>query len=300
MFVAVTGGSGFIGQWLLRTLGDQHSLLILGRDLNKKELIVDDKEFKYFVTDYSVDSLLKILENCEAVVHLSAKRSGKEHGTFLGFADNVLISANLFEACKILKIRNIVNVSSVAVYSYLNQLPWAEDQNIHPLSFYGISKATTEELADYYNYEHGLRIKTLRLAQVVGMGEREGFLLMEFVKRAFNKQILYVYGKGQGRREYIYVKDVVDAIAAVLKYPGEFGVFNVGTDKNIYNYELAEVINDVFDNRNNLKFLSDYPEDKTTRLMSSEKAKNTFNWQAKWSLKDAFWDMKKSMDSIKL
>ncbi len=295
MRIAVTGGTGFIGRWFLRMYGDQYDCLVLGIEPDIDELVVDGKSFTFIRTDYSIGDLTEHLQSVDAVVHLAAKRP-EANSLMSDYLENIKISSNLFEAARMLSVTNIVHMSSISVYSTEQTIPWLESCDVNPMSFYGISKLTIEKLSHYYNFNHNMKVKNLRLAQVVGVGEREGYMLSVFMKKAMNKQALTLWGKGKGRREYIYIKDVADAMDCALNKPGESGTFNIGMGKNTSHRELAELINEVFDNPGGITFSPDKTEDKSTFLMNITKAGIILGWQPKWELKDAFDDMKKLLN----
>jgi nucleoside-diphosphate-sugar epimerase len=292
MKIAITGGSGFIGKWLIKKLGGGNDLIVLGRK-NVEAIQVGGNTYKYVSTDYSKERLQGQLIGCEAVVHLAAKRPGKDTGeTFDAHYENIRISADLFEACRILNINKIIHMSSRSVYGPANSVPWSEEQAARPASYYGIAKLAVEKLAENYNSRYGMEIVSLRAAQVFGVGEREGYIMAEFIKSASAGQALTVYGRGEGRREYIYIKDIVDAVESALGKKAR-GVYNAGTGMNYSHKELAEIINEVFDNTGNIKYMPDMPEDKGVCLMDTAMIRRELGWEPKWMLKDALMDMKK-------
>ena len=293
MKITITGGTGFIGKWVLKNFVDEHEVIVLGR--NREDLIqgVDETAYTYLQTDYSKTHLCELLKGSDAVVHLAAKRT--DAGGFESYWPNMAISYNLFESCLETRINNIVALSTISVYSEANSLPWSEDQKVSPLSLYGISKATMENLAEYYNKVNDLNIKCLRVAQVLGLYERSGFMLNTFIEQACRKEELKVYGSGEGRREYIYVKDVVSAIKKALDESLTAGLFNIGTGVNISHLELGKLINEVFDNKNNLALVPHIKEDKTVYLMDITKAERIMSWIPKWSLAEGLKDIKAIM-----
>lgn len=299
MKIALTGGTGFIGKWILDLYNEKHEFVLIGRDKNIKEYEYNGVRYKYFNTDYSQESLSKILkEGFDAVIHLAAQRPGINYNSE-GFdisIKNINISINILEACKENNLSNIVFASSISNYSIYNELPWKEDMQTQPIGYYGIGKVTVENLCNYYNEKYGMKIKNLRIARVVGVGEREGFMLMNFINKAYRKETLKLYGEGIGRREYIYVKDVASAFVNSVECKDKKGIFNIGTNENLSHRELAELINKVFDNEGNLELILDKEEDKTIFLMDSNKAKEELGWKHKWSLESALLDMKEIMD----
>ena len=294
MRIALTGGSGFIGKWIIKELADEHEFVVLGRSRAITQLSVGAQPIRYLNTDYGTTSLMATLKNVDAVVHLAARRPGLKSTseTFQDFLPNIEIASNLFEVCTVLNIKNIVNISSISVYGLNNPLPWSEAQRCFPESYYGVAKLCTEHLANYYNRQKGTAIKSLRVAQVVGVGEREGFLLMTFINKARRQETLQVFGTGTGQREYIYVKDVASAVGAAIKTGNSGGCFNIGTGKTTAHKDLAEMINTVFENQGTVTFLQDKPEDPSRHLMDVNKAGRELHWQAEWSLEAALEDMK--------
>lgn len=293
MKIAITGGAGFIGRWVLEAINTEKSITVLGRNKDRKNVIVGDNEFEYLSTDYSEHDLLNKLKGHNALIHLAATRVGVSD--FEPYLENIVISQSLFEACKQNGIRNIVSLSSISVYSDINRIPWREDDYVAPISFYGISKVTVEKLAEYYNKTQSMYIKSLRVARVVGHGERTGFMLMNFINQAFNKETLKVYGTGSGAREYIYVRDVADAILHSLSSEKKAGIFNVGTGGNISHYKLAELINEVFDNQHNIKLVREIAEDSSVFLMDSQKTKGELAWIPKWTLEEGLREIRDIM-----
>ena len=290
MKITITGGTGFIGKWFLKSFVDEHELIVLGR--NREALIpgVDETAYTYLQTDYSKTHLCELLKGSDAVVHLAAKRTNA--GGFESYWPNMAISYNLFESCLETGINNIVALSTISVYSEANSLPWSEDQKVSPLSLYGISKTTMENLAEYYNKVHDLKIKCLRVAQVLGLYERSGFMLNTFIEQARRKEELKVYGRGEGRREYIYVKDVVSAIKKALDQNVPAGLFNIGTGVNISHLELGNLINYIFDNKDNLTLVPGIEEDISIFLMDISKAEKVLGWTPKWSMGEGLNDIK--------
>ena len=297
MKIAVTGGSGFVGQWLLRRLKDEHDFVVIGRKIGKKKLEVKGKQFRYIETNYLKKDLSKKLRNIDAVVHLAATRVGSN--SIVDFMSNITVSENLFNSFLENDISNVVCLSSISVYSDITERPWNEEQRVSPHSFYGISKVAMENIGHYFNRSKDMNIKSLRVAKVLGYGERSGYMLNTFINQAFQKETLLVYGGGSGRREDIYVKDVADAIICALDKPDLTGIFNIGTGKNISHLELARLINEVFDNKGNLKFKRDVKEDTFNLLMDIRKAKDKLGWTPQWTIRDGLNDIRSIMEMKK-
>lgn len=292
MKIAVTGGSGFVGSGLLPAAAAAgHGITVIGRREGVRDLTVSGHFFTYARTDYSVESLVRIIAGHDALVHLGAAKVTPDWG-IEAYLQSVGTAAAVLEACRLTELANVVLLSSRTVYSAQNLLPWSEETQVVPLNLYGAAKAAIEILGRFASAQQGLHCKSLRLAQVLGHGEREGFLANTFIRQAAAGQSLQVYGSGSGRREFIYLKDVAAAILAALGKGEVCGIFNIGTGTAVSALELAEQVNAVFDNSGNLARRPDLPEDASTHLLDVTKARLQLGWSAHWTLEEALRDMR--------
>jgi len=297
MKIIITGGSGFIGKYLSEDLSISNKVYILGRKKNKIDVEVNSGlRVPYFFTDYSIADLSRIFDEIkpDAVVHMAALRLQKDATLIPDYMNILILSANLFRVCLEKGITNIINISSKSVYSPELTIPWNENNLVSPENYYGLSKAWIETTASFF-CKKGLNIKTLRLAQVIGIGEREGYVLQIFLENARRKIPIKVFGTDKGRRQYIYVKDVLRAIDICLMKPYLSGIFNIGMHKSHSFYELAYTINKVFNNKAGIIRLFDQGEDENNYLMDIEKAKKILNWEPVYDLELSYIDIKKTI-----
>lgn len=223
---------------------------------------------------------------------MGAKRSDKEREkSICNYFDNIQISEALFEACEKLGITNIVNISSIAVYDAALEYPFAEKGNTTPISNYGIVKRAIEDIAYLKNKKNGMKIKSLRVAQVMGVGERAGYMLSIFLDKCLKKETLSVYGTGKAGREYIYVKDVAKAIICAAEAKEKAGVYNIGSGVLTSNLELAQSYCSVFENEKGYVLL-DKPEVLEYYLMNVKLAEKELGFKADYTVKTALEDMK--------
>ena len=294
MRVAITGATGFIGRHIVRALHDRGDhLILLGRDIEKLQSTFSAQTgvFRLVQSDY-VQGLDTALKGVEAVVHLAGLRYWKDRVMMDYIRSNVVNTDRLFSSAVAHGIDNIVFASTIAVYNpRFNSAPFSEDQCCSPQTHYGVSKLVCEKIAFYDNSRFGTKIKSLRIGQVVGQGEREGFMLSAMIRQARSKQPIEVWGEGVGTRDYVYIKDVVQAILDALDHPYTAGLFNISRGEAVTHLQLAETINQAFGNVGNVTFAADKLEDTSCVFASCERAECELGWRANWDLAEMFADL---------
>lgn len=292
MKIGVIGSSGFIGtNFVKNALMLDH--VIFGWDIVPPKVeCYEQKSFHFYQWRDNNFEHEDLLSECDGILILAAKRFTEEFSMDDYFV-NIRIVSTILDHCIKTNIKNIVILSTTGVYSDDN-IPWKEERSNIPANLYGASKAAVDELIKMYNQKHGLNIKSLRLAQVIGLGERKGYLLNTFIDNAIKKQPLNIWGTGAGRRQYVYIKDVISAIFAAFS-SSKGGIYNVGIQGDVSAYELAMLINHVFENDGNYQVLKEKPEDLQRRCMDVTKIKEELGWETAYTVETALYDLKKTI-----
>jgi len=245
-------------------------------------------------TDYSYESLMNTIYDVNAFIHLASVRGITS--SFADYIENLRITENVYRSCYESKIYNVVFSSSIAIFSDEKELPWKEGTKPSPISAYGISKLCCEHIGDFYNNKYNMSIKNLRFPPVYGVvsdnDQIKGRMINTFIQQAFNKEMLKLNVDSNGYREFLYVKDAVRAIISALKSDNKRGSFNIGSNEVFTNLQIAELINDVFNNSSNLMTISNNSNSKSySAYFNCEKAKLELGFIPIYSMKEAMYEI---------
>lgn len=297
MRVGLTGGTGFIGQYLINEFGGEMEFVVPTRQKDFSSL--DGKAV--YVHIESPDDFSGVFSGCEAVVHLAGQvMHGMDAGLRVdSYVDNISLSERVFDACRQLEIDNVVNASSVAVYDQIDETPVREDGPCQPNSIYGVMKIAVEKIAEIYNRRFDMNIKTLRLAQGVGVQKHmdENSFWTMLIKNSYLGKDIPLYGRGITGRDIIYVKDMAYALCCAVKKPREKGCFNIGTGRVTSNAELAEAFSRGFGRGSGIECI-DKPEPGIRTCMDIRKAEQILGFVPRYDLAAMVADIKEEYQKI--
>lgn len=286
--VAVTGGSGFIGRYLLAELGNLgYRTVSIGRGPSADR-----------VTDYSLDSLSEALEGVDAVVHLAGRRMLREDAPndLTPFVEpNILAVASLAKAAKACGVSRIVFASTIGVYLGGGGSPFSESQLVCPVNAYGLSKLSAEAYLEMWARNTNISVITLRLAAVYGYGERGTPVLMKFINQAIAGETLRVLGNPTYPIDQLYIKDAVSAFLAALKFAEAAGTFNIGGGCSWRLEEIARTVNAVFDNSENIEIADKPYLALPVAHMNITKAETELRWTPRFDLRAGLQDFKSTL-----
>lgn len=212
MRVLVTGGAGFIGRQVVRSLlerGDEVTVLDLREQASDGVRHVQGD----IRTPDSVEEALTA--GSDAVVHLAAltRVLDSVNDPDGVFRTNVLGTHHLLERCRLLDVPRFVFASTNAVVGDVGSRVIVEEMPLHPLTPYGATKAAAENLLSAYSAVYGLTCALLRFTNVYGRGMQEkDSVIARLMRAALDGGRIEIYGDGSQVRDYVYVSDVVKAI----------------------------------------------------------------------------------------
>jgi len=253
MLILVTGGAGFIGSHLVDKLVElgysvrvidnlsSGSLDNIKHHLERKSIefvnldIKNYEELRRFVKDKDVEVVFHFAANPEVRVSTTNPE--------IHFRENIVATFNILEASRLGGVKEIVFASSSTVYGEVGSIPVPEETPTRPVSVYGASKASCENLLHAYSSLYGIRAVVLRYANIVGPRLRHGVIYDLLMKLSRNRSELEVLGDGEQTRSYLHVKDAVEAtILAWRSTRDHYVVLNVGNTDYITVRDIVSTI----------------------------------------------------------
>jgi UDP-glucose 4-epimerase len=249
----VTGGAGFIGSHLVEKLVASRCQVSVLDDLSsgkRANLDALARRIRFIQGDIRDSAALKAAAaGCEVIFHLAAVVSvPKTTEDPLGSAAvNETGSLQVLEAARAARARRVVFASSSAVYGDEPTLPKREDMPPRPLTPYAVQKLAVEYYLRIYQSLYGLETTGLRFFNVFGPRQDPSSpysgVISIFITQALRGAPPVIYGDGRQSRDFVYVRDVVEALISAATAPSAPGrVFNVGTGKSVSINSLWERI----------------------------------------------------------
>lgn len=239
--IAVTGGSGLLGRYLVRQLVDNgHEVLVLGRSTGAKPAV----GVRYAVTDYSLSSLASLLAGVEQVFHLAALRGGSR--LVSPYIENIEIAENVAIASRDSGVSVFFNASSISVYTSGRPSPvYLEGRDEAPGNGYGLSKLWAEA-AIARAVSGACRVVHGRFGHLYGAFERNEYAINKFLASARVGELISVDQNAWDSRDFVFAKDAARAATLLVEESQFEGVVNVGSGAPSSLGEMAEHIADVY------------------------------------------------------
>ena len=303
----VTGAAGFIGSHLCEALLAR-DIEVIGidcftdyypREIKEKNISVfkSNPKFQFVEGNLLTHNLSNIIEKVDTVFHLAAqpgvRYSWENFEVYL--QNNIYATQKLLEACKE-KRPQFVFASSSSVYGNA-PLPITENVSPIPISPYGLTKATCENLCKLYATEFKIPTIALRYFTVYGPRQRPDMAIYKFFNSLIEGKEIDIYGDGTQTRDMTYVSDIVEGTLLAGEFETDYMVFNIASGERTPLNDVIKIIEKLTGRKAKLNYKPAAKGDMKDTLAETGKAKAYLNYEPKVKLEEGLgkylaWHMK--------
>ena len=298
--VLITGGAGFIGSTLARTLVGRNRVIIydnFARDALSGTDLADEKNLDVVKASVLDPEALKeamrgvsYLVHCAGITGIDTVMKRPVDTMRV----NMVGSACVLEAAAVQD--GIKRVTCFSTSEVFGQVAFRSEETTPTVLgavgegrwTYAVSKLAEEHLAYAYFKERGLPTVSLRPFNVYGPGQVGEGALRIFVERALAGEDIVIHGDGTQIRAWCYVEDMLEGILRSLLLPQAVGEsFNIGNPRTIITiYGLANTVVRVLDSQSTIRFQPKVSADIELRIPHVEKAREVLEFEAKIDLEE--------------
>ncbi len=285
--LVITGGDGFLGRFLVRTLEERG----FGNIFIPK---IKDYDLR------KIDDVIKMYSDSKAdiAIHLAAVVGGiganrENPGSF--FYDNLIMGVQLMEFARKTGVEKFVAIGTICAYPKYTPVPFREEDlwNGYPEETnapYGLAKKMLLVQSQAYRQQYGFNSIFLLPVNLYGPGDnfdpKSSHVIPALIRKFYEAKLngdneVVVWGTGKATREFLYVEDCANAVAdATEKYNGPEPV-NIGAGFEISIKDLAEKIKDIVGFSGKITWDVSKPDGQPRRCLDTSKAEKEFGFKAK-------------------
>lgn len=248
--ILVTGGTGFIGSYLLRSLVEVNGYEVSSFSNEDPNPPIEGVIYnRGDIGNYN--EVKDALGGKEVIVNLAAIlgvfnsiRNPEEYVDV-----NVKGAINVLRAATHFQVERFIQASSDAIYGAYPLVDGGINEDFSPLTPpnpYAVSKLAQEYFCHSYFYTHNLPLIALRFSNVYGPRQREKNIIWTFIEDAANKKPLVIFGDGNHGRDFTYVQDAVQGIIRALNKGRVNEAYHISSGSFLRIKELASLVADNF------------------------------------------------------
>jgi UDP-glucuronate 4-epimerase len=318
--ILVTGSAGFIGFHLSRRLLETGEAVVGLDSLNayydpklkaaRLAILQGHQGYRHATLDLiDRDGVTALFAEVKptAVVNLAAQAgvrySLESPRTYVD--SNVVGFLNVLEACRAQPPAHLLYASTSSIYGNHRNMPFSvHDAASHPITLYSATKAANEAMAHAYAHLFGIPATGFRFFTVYGPWGRPDMALFKFTDAILKGQPIDVYGEGRMSRDFTYVDDIVDGLAAAIHRPpaanpawdatnpdpatsaAPWRVLNLGAGRRVALMRYIEVLEEKLQKRATLNLMPMQPGDVTDTDADTEETQAVLDYRPKISVEE--------------
>lgn len=291
----VTGGAGFIGSHLCRSLLEKgHRVICIDNFCTSSRDNISGLKGNFEFMEKDVKKQIEIGEPVDFIFHLASRASPVD---FLKYPIDILLTNSLgtYNMLKIAKEKKarFLLASTSEVYGNPLEHPQKETyfgnvNSLGPRSCYDESKRFAESLTMNFRERFGIDIRIARIFNCFGpyMRADDGRVIPNFINQAIRGEDITIYGTGKQTRSFCYVSDLVEGLERLMFSEHNGTVFNLGSSNEMSIIEVANLIKGLTGSDSKIVFKEALENDPERREPDISKAKELLGWEPKVSFEE--------------
>lgn len=285
--ILLTGGAGFLGQWVIK-------------ELIKKGAALDKIEIPRSSTTnlLSVNNIKRIVKNKDIVIHLAALVGGigfnRENPARMVY-ENLVMGTHLMEESRKASVSKFIALGTVCCYPKFTKVPFREDDlwNGYPEETnapYGLAKKMQLVMSQAYRQQYGFNSIFLLPVNLYGPGDnfnpKSSHVIPAIIKSIYDakrkdEKSITIWGTGKATREFLYVGDAARAIVLATKKYNKSEPVNIGAGFEITIKDLVKKVVKLMDFKGKIVWDKTKPDGQPRRMLDVSRAKKEFGFIAK-------------------
>ncbi len=284
--ILVTGGRGFVGSHVLHILKET-------RGVNSSQILIPSSKADDLRVFANAERLVK---QADIVLHLASDVGGISYSSThqaTQLRNCLLMDLNIFEAVSLSQTEKFVCISSAVAYPENASSPLKEEDlfNGFPAKGgygYGIAKRMSAAFSRAYHDEKGVEATVLLSTNAYGPGDsfdlKDGHVIPSLIRKCLTEKTLNVWGDGTAVRDFIYVKDLANAIVSAGESSWIPEPVNIGSGDGVQIKDLVEKIVMLTGFSGDVVFDASKPSGQKTRILDTKRAHSVLQFSPHYSL----------------
>jgi UDP-glucuronate decarboxylase len=307
--ILVTGGAGFLGSHLCKSLLERNGNKVICLDnfftgqIDNLRDLEGNPNFKIVSHDITDPLIGKISEHVDEIYNLACPASPIHYQ----FDPIETIKANTLGVVNVLEFARvngakILQASTSEIYGDPEVHPQVESyrgnvNTIGPRACYDEGKRVAETLFMDYHRKYNLDIRIVRIFNTYGpnMARNDGRVVSNFIIQALKNEPITIYGDGNQTRSFCYVSDLVEGLCNTMS-SDEIMPINLGNPDEFTIKELAEKVVELIGSSSEIVYHELPVDDPRQRKPNIDRANSVLNWSPKIKLDEG---LKKTISYFK-
>ena len=297
--ILVTGGAGFLGSHLCKTLLERNGNKVICLDnfftgqIDNLRDLESSPNFKIVSHDITEPLIGKIPEHVDEIYNLACPASPIHYQ----FDPIETIKANTIGVVNVLEFARvngakILQASTSEIYGDPEVHPQVESyrgnvNTLGPRACYDEGKRVAETLFMDYHRKYNLDIRLVRIFNTYGpnMARNDGRVVSNFILQALNNKPITIYGEGNQTRSFCYVSDLVEGLYSAM-HSDEIMPINLGNPDEFTIKELAEKVISLTGSKSEIVYHELPVDDPRQRKPNIDRAASVLNWSPNIELEE--------------